>query len=287
MLNFKQSGFKRSSPHEESVPKLKELKFSCKKCKCTLESQGMLNAHMETHKQSGYKCEKCKEIFTTEVQFENHMKTDHNEEVKIKTKQYNCEDCPFQGENGVELKKHVQRTSHNPSECTEECYTCKKEFVSYWHLMNHRRTEHPSNKLCRYFQDESCRFDAETCWYKHENKVKPDSGKLSNTCKCTECEHIFSDKGNLMKHMKTDHPKIVPMCRNFLQGNCNLSDNSCWFNHEKDDRNMNVEENELNNSVFHMAPEKIPPDQISLLMTMIKKLSLQVENLEKITQNMK
>ena len=34
-------------------------------------------------------------------------------------------DCPFQGENRVELKKHSQRTKHCASNCIEKCFTCK------------------------------------------------------------------------------------------------------------------------------------------------------------------
>jgi hypothetical protein len=39
-------------------------------------------------------------------------------------------------------------TQHNPSECKEKCCTCKVEFESYFHLMNHRKKEHTSNKVC-------------------------------------------------------------------------------------------------------------------------------------------
>ena len=83
------------------------------------------------------------------------MHKDKEEEIN-EAKQYNCEDCPFQGENGLELKKHIMRTKHCPSVSIEKCYTCKKEFPSYWHLMNHRKAEHPSKM--QIFPDEEMYF---------------------------------------------------------------------------------------------------------------------------------
>ena len=90
-----------------------------------------------------------------------------------------------------------------------------------------------------------------------------------------------------------------------MQGTCKLDKNYCWFRHEnrikvnqslsndssmeneiKDKHDANTNEN-LNDSVFCMAQEKMPPDQMCLIMNMLKKLSVQVENLEKFTQNIK
>ena len=38
--------------------------------------------------------------------------------------------------------------------------------------MNHRKKEHPSDKLCRYFKDGKCSFSASECWYAHGNQAQ-------------------------------------------------------------------------------------------------------------------
>ena len=61
----------------------------------------------------------------------------------------------------------MKSTGHKPSEKIETCYNCQAEFSSYRQLMNHRKLEHPSRKICRYFLKQECVFDDETCWYVH------------------------------------------------------------------------------------------------------------------------
>ena len=79
--------------------------------------------------------------------------------------------------------------------------------------MNHRKREHPSNKICRHFRVDVCDFDAETCWYKHEDKNKSVPQELSFECK--ECGYKFSQKASHMKHVKTEHTKSVSICRKY------------------------------------------------------------------------
>ena len=254
----------------------------CKACSVNFKNEEQLKNHMKT--QHGHGCKECSVFFATGVQLANHIEKQHGVEVET-NKQYNCDDCAFQAVNRLELKKHTQVTRHNPSDFKEECYTCKKEFSSYWVLMNHRKEEHPSSKKCRYFQLDQCRFDADTCWYKHNTEERNVSFQARITC--DHCEVVFKEKSDLRKHMKSSHAEKVSNCRSFMQGSCELND-FCWFNHvvqNKEDvlkrsKEANINEN-LNSSVFCMAPEKTPPDQMGLIMNMLNKLSVQVENLEK------
>ena len=50
---------------------------------------------------------------------------------------------------------------------------------------------------------------------------------------CKDCESKFGSKSNLMMHRKKEHREKVPRCRRFRQGDCELSDDSCWFIHEE------------------------------------------------------
>ena len=93
----------------------------------------------------------------------------------------------------------------------------------------------------------------------------------------------FGKTSDLMNHKKIMHPDKVSKCRGFSQGKCNEDENSCWFDHSKVDKEneaMDTDE-EQNESVFCVAKEKPPPDQMASIMMMIKKLSVQVEELEK------
>ena len=174
---------------------------------------------------------------------------------------------------------------HTPSESVEKCHTCRKEFESYWHLMNHRRTEHPSKRKCRYFLKNNCNFDGDTCWYRHEFESKVDEEKQTPNFPCNECDHAFEHRSDLMKHKKTFHPDKVSKCREFLLGKCNSDENNCWFAHKTEQREsekMETDE-ETNKQVFHQDQEKTPPDQMKNILLMLNKLSFQVEQLEKIS----
>ena len=78
--------------------------------------------------------------------------------------------------------------------------------------------------------------------------------------------------------------------RLFLQAFLSSANGSCWFIHEEnspdkeDDVTMEEAPETTNNSVFHEAMQKTPPDQMSQLITIITKLTLKVENLEKMAQ---
>ena len=158
--------------------KKKALRYNCADCPFQSEKETDLNAHMlkQTDDKLCFECGDCGKGFGRKAQLAMHSKTHHSIK-KVDIKQYNCEDCPFQGENTRELKMHVKRTKHCAGGSIEVCYTCKKEFESYWHLMNHRREEHPSNRVCRYFKLGSCDFDDGECWYKHTTKSMPQKSR--------------------------------------------------------------------------------------------------------------
>ena len=241
-----------------------------------LESEDLLTAHMQNHieLEPAFECNDCGKEFGRKVQYDRHMKTYHTS-ANVVTKQYNCEDCPFQGENSLELKKHVQRSRHTPSQTTEKCYTCKQEFGNYWQLMNHRKKDHPSSKTCRYFKKDCCIFDEDTCWYRHSVKQTNFEENVVSDYPCKECDKLFGSRPELMKHKKQQHKESVSKCKDFIQGSCTLSTYSCWFLHEESGDKNETEQ------VFHMDQDRIPPDYVQTVLEMIKNLSLQIEELKK------
>ena len=169
------------------------------------------------------------------------------------------------------------------------CYTCKEEFENYFHF--HRKKEHPSNKVCRYFKKKACIFEADICWYRHETKAEELRNANISKLHCNECGLEFVEKVELRKHMKKKHAISVARCWNFKDGNCNLANESCWFLHEEEspqmEENVTLEEAQQEESVFREATEKTPPDQMGQLIKIIAQLTLKVENLEKMALSTK
>ena len=98
--------------------------------------------------------------------------------------------------------------------------------------MNHRKLEHPSNKRCRHFRKGECIFDSETCWYRHGTREEVNTEEFESSKGCNECGYKSAQKSSMMTHMKKEHSQLVPKCRKFLQGNCELSNEFCCFVHE-------------------------------------------------------
>ena len=86
-----------------------------------------------------------------------------------------------------------------------------------------------------------------------------------------------------MRHRKMKHRSKVFKRRDFAQGKCTLQESSCWFLHDKveEEKDNLKDSSETKKLDFHDAQENIPPDQMALMMNLIRKLSLQVEMLEK------
>ena len=259
----------------------------CKFCEATFETKSSLENHIKKHGLTEHFCDLCNRTFETKTSLDYHIRTAHREKKEKETTQYNCDDCPFQGESGLQLKKHVHITGHIPAKYEEVCYTCKNVFESYWHLMNHRKNEHPSIKNCRYFLKDMCSFDAVDCWYKHEKKSEANSNIEEHSFDCRECDYKTKSRSELMRHIKTEHKKSVPVCRDYIQGHCDLSESYCWFTHTvHNNKATQEEESSPDDSVFHEAQKKTRPDPIYSLIEMVQKLTLQVEKLEKRTQNL-
>ena len=92
-----------------------------------------------------------------------------------------------------------------------------------------------------------------------------------------------------MMHLKRNHISLIPKCRDFESGKCKLTNYWCWFKHEEvekdngklDEITENVPDTAAkDDQVFCDTTEKIPPDQVSQILKMIKDLSLEVKNLK-------
>ena len=178
--------------------------------------------------ETGYKRSECDEELKEKEELKKHP-SKSNRKHKERIRQYTCNDCPFQGENYSELKKHLVRSQHRPSEHKEVCYTCEKVFLGYYDLMSHRKAEHPSNKTCRYFKKNSCWFYVNDCWYKHCSEDEMSMPTKEEEHPCIKCDETFKEEKELRKYMKLKHASSVKKCRNYKNRSCECLDESCFF----------------------------------------------------------
>ena len=153
-------------------------------------------------------------------------------------------------------------------------------------MMNHRRDDHPEvNTKCRFYLKGICVYEDAKCWYKHKESFEETQVQdKSEDFKCNFCEEIFTSKSAMLKHRKLHTEAAMFKCRDFKQGYCRFTSNECWYEHEKMNTNEEKEEEEVDeSSVFQKArPNPNPPDMMERMMTMVEKLMMKVENLERV-----
>ena len=278
LLGGKNSGHRRVGPqtYAEKV-KNKHNEMKCKYCDYTFLSQGLLDVHIRTHKeQLEFECDQCDQTFARKGDLESHLIKEH---VSFELENWNCNDCPFQGNEASELMKHLKVTGHQPSPTIKDkksifsdykrCYTCDYEVDGYVNLMNHRKEVHPSNRKCRNFPDGKCNW-GKKCWWVHaedlmdfEESIKEDELKH----KCYICNFEFETKDSLKKHKKKEHPENVKKCENFSSNKCKRKDTHCWFIHEYKDSNVESSPSSQKSQVFCKdLKDPFPPEQFQKMM---------------------
>ena len=108
----KEHGYRRASPQvgPEDIFLAKPT-FKCSQCDKTLESQGLLDAHMQIHKNNIHECETCGLKFQMENALRMHVKSSHKVEIEY---EWNCNDCSFQASEPSELMKHLKLNPLKP-----------------------------------------------------------------------------------------------------------------------------------------------------------------------------
>ena len=278
LLGGKNSGHRRVGPqtYAEKV-KSKHNEIKCEYCDCTYISQALLDAHMRIHKnKEQIECDQCDLTFSKKDDLEMHMEKEH---VKTEIENWNCNDCPFQGNEASELMKHLKLTGHQPSPNIKDkksiysdyrkCYTCDFEVDGYVNLMNHRKEVHPSNRKCRNFPDGKCNW-GKKCWWVHAEDLmdfEETTVQADLKHKCYNCNQEFETKDSLKKHKKTEHPENVRKCENFSSNKCKRNDTHCWFIHQPEDSNVESSPSPQKNQVFCKDPkDPFPPEQFQRMM---------------------
>ena len=294
LLRYKNSGHRRTSPQEKSENLSNpDISFKCKVCEQILDSQGLLDAHVQTKHaaKADFGCQDCDEKFQEDEVLKAHIVKFHGD--KDDSEEWNCNDCPFQGGGVRELMNHLKLTGHQPSSNKNDnrkvfkdfrqCYNCEMQFDGYHNLMTHRKKTHPSNRKCRNFPGTCQRGD--TCWYRHTEPMETESSTTNSEFPSNFCEYTCTDKNSFMLHMKQEHVETHRNCEEYKKGQCLRKESECWFIHKM----AEAEKPSLKNNpqVFQEVPsEQIPPDQMSKMFWMVMNLCKKVDNMEKRFDNM-
>ena len=113
-----------------------------------------VEAVFEKEKEESFKktlpqeCKECEQVFESETGLETHVVKIHGAGDDDE-KEWDCDDCDFQGSNSKELMNHLKIKRHQPSKKVlsnksevKSCYTCGGEYTTYKSLMNQRREKH-------------------------------------------------------------------------------------------------------------------------------------------------
>ena len=204
-------------------------------------------------------CNKCDKDNNTSEELEEHLDS-HFEDGD-----YTCDTCLFQCNKLKLLKLHLLNSPGHSSgqvrgRSAQKCNICEEKFISRKDLMTHVTLVHPSYKTCRDFKDNKCRRSK--CRYAH-NIIK------EGNCVCFQCGKEFSDKGDMMMHIKKEHKSKT--CTKFLNNQCDRVDGTedeCWFNHVKDvnkSTNGNVPTKTTLKSSTPIAFQGFRPSPLSLV----------------------
>ena len=241
MYRNKVNGFRRTNPMNEPVKtnKSESEKNQCDICKIIFGSNDTLQIHMIKHISS----QKDDAMNTTNDETPEHTKDATGKEEGQKSKQdlTLCIICKLRCSSIKKLETHMKshsgdetydmsllqeaiqtNTSLVPSLCYQ-CNRCKNTFKDKHDLRKHIKVKHPSFKPCKNFlTGKTCEFGSK-CDYNHVIIAE-------GTFICWDCGKLFNEKKGLMAHRKTTHG-VNTICRKFIEGNCDRSDDVCWYSH--------------------------------------------------------
>ena len=179
-------------------------------------------------------CEQCGEVFRSGEELKVHIEAKHRAKVVVEEEIWSCKECDYQANNIETFNNHCIETGHSECKYDLKCKKCKEVFNSEDELIEHRRKEHPSSKVCRDFPN--CPRK-EKCLHIHkEQNIEVISSVEQETTeetqkqeKCYLCNKTLKSKRELSNHIKVEHKTYQP-CRNFVNNSCTYNDD-CRFNH--------------------------------------------------------
>ena len=209
LAKTKSNGYRKTSPQSES-----EINLKCPVCQTLFKKENILKKHMQTHNKDGdWTCDKCSYQTYEKPNLDSHKKSAHTDPQLSQSVSVNSVGAGQQEVSDVRIP--------DPSQVSNRCTHCMKDFIYRIDLTKHLREAHKTYKPCRNLSD--CTY-APKCRYNH--KKYPEGTQV-----CFECGFTFTTVHDLMKHRKRNHK--VPLCKAFLKNNCGFSADDCYHTHAK------------------------------------------------------
>ena len=127
LIKEKNSGYRGSGPQFEPVNINLNKDFKCDQCSKILESQGLLNSHLESHRQRMFKCETCDIGFKDDADLNNHIVVSHKAIIvtrKGADEEWNCNECDLQASTAAILMNHLREIGQQPSKLIKDRKNC-------------------------------------------------------------------------------------------------------------------------------------------------------------------
>ena len=119
---------------------------------------------------------------------DNHIILSHNPE-----RLFECWECKFRYQTDGKLKIH-QKSTHDLREEDKKCSVCSKQFETLGGLMKHKKVSRHGTYECK--ECKKISMDEES----HQKHFLIHD--LNRRIVCYICEHRFSNKSDLKRHMK-------------------------------------------------------------------------------------
>jgi len=206
----------------------KKNTFACFNCDDSFVLRKELQAHMELAHDQKYNCPKCDMSSSNKTSIMNHIKYVHEKQVKVKS--HKCSTCDVSFASSTSLKEHIDAVHEKKK--PHLCPLCGSSFAASSALKTHIENVHEGKKTCvcsicgkafysthfmkRHFRivHEGIKEKKEvlSCPHcdamikgKHALKIHIESVHEKKRFTCTICNHTYSRKSNMIRHISTDH----------------------------------------------------------------------------------
>jgi hypothetical protein len=193
----------------------------CKKCFCY---EGDLKIHMENVHSSKIKCGECKLEFSKD-NMKMHMYWAHGEKVRKVAKASSDTDFDAKNDQDIEVKLDKETVAKQDIQVVQQlktstCSDCGKQFSRKDGLIRHRKSVHVctqcDQKFCttkvlqKHINSKHVIISCKVCGETFARKSSLDAHtRKGYEVPCSECDLIFCNPTNLVKHKKAVHTFIA------------------------------------------------------------------------------
>lgn len=185
--------------------------FSCSVCSKVFIRKETLAKHSKIHSgNKPYKCEICSHDFTQNVHLKVHMRKHTG------SRPFQCSECTKSFIDSTALAKHIEYEACNTDNCLYHCKICDKLHYYLGSVKQHLRKKHD-------IREEDVEKNILKSERTPKRKTPPSEGKHP----CRVCSSNFSEKCNLLRHVRRKHPRLFELLQKELEGKATKDLSAC------------------------------------------------------------